>query len=440
MVSWWKKTVPTLGVVIFRGDLPDRVENYRYLEAMGITITPTPGDAHNIWGMQLHHPDWGEALVLCPRNFPKPPDDMQRHLSSLRELDREVIRTAGTGLLVSMEPRHNNVLRDRKFALRYLHALMGVDGVVAVDVQSQLYWTPDMLADELCHDADLDVEALYSLHELQHPEAGNVCWIHSHGLQEIGFFDFSLINPAPELPSDLYRSLAYAIVEGTAKVGDQILLTLSPRHEVVLASMRDFLQQGDPTVIASLDAHIDTRHREHTTVLCEPQGNWLRRLFIRRLSPSRALTTGLPDHGMLSFSTTASNLMAERARGTYAVFRNTWEEFFAAGLPMPILAKIGYVVDHGGPHAREHLWFEVKGFAEDALDAVLVNEPHSIARMKLGDRGMHALAQLSDWVIMTPVGPITPRNASPARVLRSLPSDTLEAFRAVLHAEAAAGR
>lgn len=40
MEFWWKKKVPTLGVVLFRGDLPDRLENYQYLNDMGITITP----------------------------------------------------------------------------------------------------------------------------------------------------------------------------------------------------------------------------------------------------------------------------------------------------------------------------------------------------------------------------------------------------------------
>lgn len=432
MISWWKKKIPSMGVVLFRGDLPDRLENYRYLEQMGVSILPLPGDADNVWGMTLRHPEWGEAEVLCRRNFPRPAIKALPYYRSLSEEDREAIRAVGTGLLVTVAPQHGNILRDRKLALLYFQALMGSDGVAAYDMHSYLYWTPEMLADELCHDADLDVEALYSLHELHNEGAEHAYWIHSHGLQEIGYFDFSILNPSQDLPSDLYRSLVYNIIEGTAKIGEKFQIILTPQQEVMLTDMRIFLQQGDPAAVALIRDEMDEFHRDNAAVLCEPQSGWLSRFFAKGICPSRVLSKGLPENCMLPFSSTASRLMSERARGTYPVFRRIWEELTASGLPMPALAKVGYVTDNGGPDDKEHLWFEVKGFTDSALDAELVNQPYGVARLKQGDRGMHAVEQLSDWVIMTPLGQITPRNAAPARTLRSLPPKALDELRTLL--------
>lgn len=433
MASWWKKKVSTCGMVLFRGNLPDRMDNYRYLEQMGISITPTPEDADNVWSMTLRHPEWGEALVLCPRIFRKPPDNILQYVRFLSDAEREAIRASGTGLVVWVKPQHGNVLRDRKLALRYLHALMGKDGVAAIDMQSQLYWTPDMLADELCHDADLDVEALYCLHAVRNKGEEQDYWTHSHGLKEIGFFDFSIINPAKNIQTDFFRSQAFRIVEGEAKVGEKTLLTLNPRLEAKFVSMRDFIKQGDRVAVKLIEGGLDESHLENGAVFCdEPQGGWQNRISSKGISPSRALVTGLPENCLMIFSKNASDLMAERARGTYSVFRSLWEELSSAGLAMHALAKVWYVTDNGNLDDKEHLWFEVKGFTDNALDAILVNQPYKIARMKEGDRGMRPVEQLSDWVIITPAGHVTPRNTSPARVLRNLPSQAQEKLREAL--------
>ena len=189
MGSWWKKSFPSICMVLFRGELAGRPENYQFLEQAGITLTPLPGDAGNVWGLTLIHPEWGKALVLCPREFYRPPIDLLPFYPGLSDEDREAIRNAGTGLIVSVEAQHDNVLRDRKIALRFFNSVLGSDGLVAFDFQTQHYWTREMLADELSHNAALDVEALYSLHAMQ-DEHKQTYWIHSHGLREMGFLIF----------------------------------------------------------------------------------------------------------------------------------------------------------------------------------------------------------------------------------------------------------
>ena len=112
----------------------------------------------------------------------------------------------------------------------------------------------------------------------------------------------------------------------------------------------------------------------------------------------------------------ASQLMAERARKTYPVLRQIAEE--VAELELPVLVKIGYVVDGGDDDEREHLWFQAHALAPETVDATLVNAPYYIERLNEGDRGTHSIEGLSDWTVMTPFGPINPRAFHARRLIR----------------------
>lgn len=92
--------------------------------------------------------------------------------------------------------------------------------------------------------------------------------------------------------------------------------------------------------------------------------------------------------------------------------------------------KIGYQVDGGSETNREHLWFEVHGVTGGTVDATLLNEPYHIARMRAGERGAHPVDQLSDWVILTPAGTLSPRGLAAVHTLREHREELLAALRA----------
>ena len=58
------------------------------------------------------------------------------------------------------------------------------------------------------------------------------------------------------------------------------------------------------------------------------------------------------------------------------------------------------------------------GFDGDRVDATLMNQPFDVPSLKQGVRGWHAVADVSDWIVASPAGPMTPRNLSAARRLR----------------------
>src|SRR5262249_24364508 len=134
----------------------------------------------------------------------------------LTDDEKQAIATAGSAVVLKAEARDGNVLADRKKFLRFLHATMGGDGLAVVDHTAQALWSPAGLEDELSHDADLDIEAIYTMHVISEKVGGGAYWLHSHGLKEIGFWDFDVLDPSPDLHGrahDLLRAIVFAVVE-----------------------------------------------------------------------------------------------------------------------------------------------------------------------------------------------------------------------------------
>jgi uncharacterized protein YegJ (DUF2314 family) len=417
MTRWWQKNVPCMFSILFRGELPQQPGEFAFLRDRGIAITPQPPMPQAYWSTTLRHDDWGEAGLICLRDMPRLPREIIDY-AWISPQEKETALQGESSLVVHYEGKNKDVLRDRKMGLRFARAVMGDDGVAVLDHLAQRVWSREMLEDELCHDADLDVEGVYALHGVTRPNEEVPYWLHTHGLGEIGGFDMTVFKPHADLlggnGTDLLRSLAFAVVEGRVHQGTA-RFQVTPKGAVRFVPMPQFLANGPADLVALLKDEVEGHQQRHA-VLCNPEGGFFARWFGNRLTPSRLLSSPMPDGTVINFSADASNLMARRACDTYQQFRRFHEEFAEFGFTAVV--KLGYQVDGGGEDSREHLWFEVHAVEDEAIDATLLNAPYGIARLKQGDRGRHAVTLISDWVVFTPVGNITPRSFVPARILR----------------------
>ena len=423
-MGWCDKKIGWSGWVVFRGTIPPRAEEFAGLQSHGIEMKRLPDRSNAHWSLALKHPEWGDATLICLRDMPAPPPFLVEHAVALSPEEKERALRGESSVSLTTAGDRGNVLRDRKRLLRFLRAVMADDGLVAMDHLSQLFWSPEALDDELCHDADLDIESLYTLHAISaeddeeaDDEKTRVEWLHSHGLAEIGFLDFDILDPSENLlgnARDHLRAIAFAIVEEHLTLSTPRMMLSRPGGAVRLVGVDVFARRAGRDA-AALRPDTDREHDRKRAVLCEPV-SFLGRWF-GSVEPSRFLSRPIADGCIISFSTEASNLMAERARLTYPQFRALIAEF--AEFQFPCLAKLGYMVDGGGPDEREHVWFEVHDAQESRIDATLDSTPFQIERLHQGDRGLHDVELLSDWVVITPAGWITPRNATPARSLRA---------------------
>ena len=106
-------------------------------------------------------------------------------------------------------------------------------------------------------------------------------------------------------------------------------------------------------------------HRANRSVVCEPLKRWWSRLIGDKIEPSRWLRGPIHENSLIHFSNEATTLMAERARGSYALCRRYVEEF--AEFQVQAMVKLGLPIDGGPADQREHLWFEATTLDEDSV-------------------------------------------------------------------------
>jgi hypothetical protein len=421
---WWQKRLDLTAQVYFRGTLPPSLEGLDGLGRVGVEVRPGPPAPEMIWTAKLHHPDWGPAELAAPRHRQALPDFMADFGTGLSPQEREQLRQrAECPLVLHVPAAESDVLRDRKRLLHLMQAVLGDDGVAGVDMMAQMVWTPPRLADELQHEAPLDIIQIHVLHVVT--QAAGV-WLHSHGLGEMGFVDFDVLRPAEGITGeqfDVLRAIAFAIVEGASSGA---ISPVSGAEPVELVDASSFMKgaSGRDRELRDVEYHTERR-----VVCCDPVApGVVARLFgAREIRPSRLLSRGMVEgRHLVNFSREATELAALRARECLSLFGSLAEEF--ADMRCMSLVKLGYQTDSGSGADTEHLWFEAHGVAQDTIDATLLNEPFAIAGMSEGQRGTHPIERLTDWAILTPLGQLTPRTLELARHLREARPEILKAL------------
>lgn len=410
------------GGVLFRGSIPIPLERFEYLRELGIELEPRPAAPEQLWAARVRHPDWGDAELSCPRQSFAPPREVVEFDPRLIRSEVEPIVDCASSIDVAMVHERQNVLRERKLALRLLSAIMGEHGVSVVDYGCGRFWSRAALDEELAHDADLDIDSLFMLHAVRADDGDElgVSWLHSHGLGELGYFDFDILNPSEDVTSgisDLTRALAFGIVEGWIEPESAAVMVANPGGVFRMVPASQF-QARAPERFARLRDDPDGSHSARRSVLCEPATGIWSKLFGGKVEPSRWLREPVDENTVVHFSSAASALMAERARGSWTLFLRYREEFRELGARC--IVKLGLPVDHdkGSPTDREHLWFEVTDSSEARVTGTLLNQPWSIDGLKQGASHTYAIDVLSDWSVFTPAGRITPTEGVAVRILR----------------------
>ncbi len=426
-MGWNQQMSASDGAVFFRGSLPPKADEFAFLSAAGITSSADSATGGELWAVRLTHPTWGTARMSAPRQTVPIPKPILKYDARLEEGEKAHAALGRSSVRVRVEGDRGDVLRDRKRLLRFMAAVLGDDGRIALDATAMRFWSSAALADELCHDADLDIDSLFTVHAVTENDdlisidpgaKGRPCrWYHTHGLAEIGFFDFDVLRPSPDLLTarchDFARAVAFAIVEGKVQPSTPVAKILS-NGPVRLVDVAEFNRRGRQEDRALRD--LDVGHNRNRTVLCDPvDTRWWHRFTGTPARASRLLSA---DQGefMVYFPTNASRLMARRARQTYGRFRQLAAEY--GELQVKPIVKLGYRVDGGDETDLEHMWFEVHSFGGDTVNATLMNDPFHVASLKKGDRRDHPIERLTDWALIGPTGMITPRDTRPARSAR----------------------
>jgi Uncharacterized protein conserved in bacteria (DUF2314) len=419
MLDFLRRDRPSHAAVSFSEAAPPPVAAFGRLRAGGYALTERRQD-DALWALRLEHPVHGQADLWCERDAPLV-DDYIRFASNLSDAEKAAAVGSRASVRLEVPARRKQVLRDRKTMLRIARDVLGDDGLLVLDVGSELPWSRASLDDELQHDADLDIEALYCLHAViddpvgsdQPATGGATNWLHTHGLAELGRFDVDIVAPHPAFVAacaDPIRAIAMMVLDGAIAPDEARFAVGQPGGDARLVPARGFMRDADPSWAALRGAG---DHADHRSVISEPVG---RRLlgFGRgdRPEPWRFAQRPPAEQFVIFFSTSATDLMAERAQATVGVLRALMAEF--AEFEVVAIVKLGYPTPDGG---KEHLWFTAHRFGDTTVDATLENQPF-LVDLRAGERADRPIAALTDWLLLTPAGQVTPRSMIAARRLR----------------------
>lgn len=423
---WRQKTFRTAGSALFAGRMPPQPQEFPRLARRKIEVQKLPAREGAVYALELKHANWGSATVLCLRGMPTPPEDLIDLAASLTPAERDLFKQAQSTVSVTLDAGHGDLLHDRKALLFFLDSLLDddPDSIGAIDHTSTLFWSKSALRDELSHRADLDVEQLFCIHAIVN-ERDEVSWAHTHGLGEIGAYDIDVLRPGQWINSqncsELFRAMAFNSLEGQASPGVGKLVLAVPGGTISCVAAAEFDKRGAREDVALRDSPDD--HTERRIVLCDPQ-SWTSRLFRTRPRPSAFLSTFTEDAGMIMFTDAATQLMSERARGTWSYLRKIADE--VREFDCEVILKLAYETTRGG---REHMWFRAHELHVDSVEATLEVDPFDIPSMHRGDRGRHDIERLTDWMVPTPAGMITPRSTRALRLLREHREEILQAMK-----------
>lgn len=240
-------------------------------------------------------------------------------------------------------------------------------------------------------------ENLYWVHEFS-TEDGGEFWLHSHGLLRCACPELEMLL-VPGAQVDDYLELFHAVARAWIEAGPTrpeesleavqgVVLNWLPWEQVVAV-------QGDVLRVGG-DSDRDPGHQAASAVLV-PGGS--------QSCDLSALAPILADSPPALISAWETRRMSMQAKQGLKHFRRLLRSY-RGQKGWQFHAKLGYGVAPEDPQeeGEEHLWFDVHGFEGGQLDASLLDKPLLVKGLQQGKRQLHALDQLSDWVIRSPHG------------------------------------
>ena len=100
---WRKKSIPCEGMVLFRGTIPPRAEDFASLKEQGIDIAPLDATADEHWRLKLTHRSFGSIQMFSPRDFTPPAPMAIRFAPELVPHERELAALGRSGVVLRMD-------------------------------------------------------------------------------------------------------------------------------------------------------------------------------------------------------------------------------------------------------------------------------------------------------------------------------------------------
>jgi len=286
------------------------------------------------------------------------------------------------------------------------------DVPAVLDVNTTRWYLRDTLHEMFsCGEVEPPAEVLWVIEAVEtvpgSKPAERSVWLHTHGLWRCGAPELELL----EVPSDLAQAAA-DLLNGVAalslerplpapgaayEVGTGLAVSIQP-WEVVAP----FVPHG---AAGGMSDRADTHDGARGVICAAEQQGAYRKIWV---CPTEVVQRLARDEAGVYLTERETKRQAHLARAEWGHLRTAFE----AGsdhpaVPVRFGVKVGYASD-ADPTSREHLWFEIRQFDGQRVEACLVNEPLTVSRLGKGDCAWIERDEISDWRVVTPNGAYGP--------------------------------
>ena len=262
-------------------------------------------------------------------------------------------------------------------------------------------WFPREILNKLFakDSADPPEEILWITRVVEAPEGGDPedrwAWVTTHGLARCGRVELEMLGIPAFLTTEathLVDGLAALTLESPLPPAGQVM-SLGPD---ILVSL---LQCSD--AICLLEEHMPGK--EHRTI---PS--------VAIVSPDGTSAIPYDSLNALRVGDTGVSKSARFTKRQTALARNAWELLLEAAKQIgesehaACMVQVPWTNSEDDDSPSEYLWFRVIEVNSPCIDGELAHEPRFAVSLLEGHKETLSAEDITDWVVMTPVGPMGP--------------------------------
>lgn len=238
-------------------------------------------------------------------------------------------------------------------------------------------------------------------------------WLHTHGLNRCGIMELEVINSTKETSQDHYyviESVASRLIDepDTFENGGAMYVARLCNNQPLVVTWVPWEQAMDSVREGSIGGIADRNdqcgHNGYTGSLFvyESQED----MDNNRYSHLSVYDELLKDNPMMMLTNEETARMKSLAIERVSYMKKAFLDG-AKG----VLVKVGLMVDEEyktETNEREHIWFELQSVDSDTFTAVLTQEPYMVSGMHTGAVGTYPYSDITDWLVFTSEGRISP--------------------------------
>ena len=345
------------------------------------------------------------SMEMYPTGFSIP--ELYRCQHFFPDIDIEAIQKLEYGLAVEMV-FGVNALSSYHLQLKLIHAMLP-DALAVIDDSSEKILSGRWVA--LAAESEVPPAPRY-LYTAQAVSGEEDCvWLHTHGLNRCGRPELEVLASTKDNYQEHYNvleTLANRILEDdeVPEFGSPYFMAYVAEGMPLVVTLIDWeeaVELYEPDMLGGKRDRKDGHDRDTCVVFVYPSQESADK---GEFYPLDIYDKFMKENPVFMISNEETDRMRAQA-----VERISYLFDAAADQDNHILVKIGLLVDEEHKtqdNEREHIWFELLEVSGDRFQAKLTQEPYYIKDMHEGFVGEYGPEDVTDWLIYTPEGRISP--------------------------------